>query len=64
MKEYIVTTEKGANQQFHELIRSKYCKHHKDEEPGMVYCPKIVGGWVEEECYCSWAERKDHESGE
>lgn len=41
------------------VIRCKDCKHHKDEEPGMVYCPKIVGGWVEEKCYCSWAEPKE-----
>ena len=42
-----------------ELIRCKDCKHHIDEEPGMVYCPKIVGSLVEEEGYCSWAERKE-----
>ena len=41
------------------VIRCKDCKHHIDEEPGMVYCPNIVGGWIEEECYCSWAERKE-----
>lgn len=38
------------------IVRCKNCKHHKDEEVGMVYCPNIVGGWVEEEGYCSWCE--------
>ena len=39
-------------------IRCRDCKHHTDEKPGMVYCPELVGGWIEEECYCSWAEPK------
>ena len=42
-----------------DLVRCKECKHHKDEKPGMVFCPKVVGGWVEEEGYCSWAERRE-----
>lgn len=37
------------------------CKHHKDEEPGMVYCPNIVGGWVSNNFYCGDAERKGSE---
>lgn len=41
------------------VIRCKGCKHHEDAEPGMVYCPNIVGGWVEEEGYCYLAERKE-----
>lgn len=41
------------------LVRCKHCKHHKGEEVGMVYCPNIVGGWVEEEGYCSWCEVED-----
>ena len=35
------------------------CKHHEDEEPGMVYCPNIVGGWVSNNFYCGNAERKN-----
>ena len=34
------------------------CKHHEDEKPGMVYCPKIVGGWVSNNFYCGDGERK------
>ena len=37
------------------------CKHHEDEEPGMVYCPNIVGGWVNNNFYCGYAKRKESE---
>ena len=30
MREYIITTEKGANQQLHELTRCKDCKYAKE----------------------------------
>lgn len=32
------------------------CIHHTDEEPGMVYCPAIGGGWVENEFFCADGE--------
>ena len=41
------------------VIRCKDCKHYEYAQPGMVYCPNIVGGWVEEEGYCYLAERKE-----
>ena len=43
------------------IVHCKDCKHHKDEEVGMVYCPNIVGGWVQEDFYCGNAERKEVE---
>lgn len=43
------------------LVRCKECKHHEDEEPGMVYCPKIVGSWVSENWYCADGEREVQE---
>ena len=42
-----------------DTVLCKECKHHEDEELGMVYCPKIVGGWVSNTFYCGDAERKD-----
>ncbi len=42
-----------------EIFRCKDCKHHQDEEPGMVYCPKIVGSWVEEDWFCAYGEGKE-----
>lgn len=42
-----------------ELIRCKDCKHHEDEEPGMVYCPNRVGGWVSEDFFCKDGKRRD-----
>ena len=43
------------------IIRCKDCKHHQDEEPGMVYCPNMIGGWVDNNFFCGWAERKENE---
>ncbi|MBQ6035758.1 MAG: hypothetical protein IJL43_00465 [Lachnospiraceae bacterium] len=34
------------------VVRCKDCEHHLDEEPGMVYCPDRVGGWVSEDFFC------------
>ena len=72
MKEYIVTTEQGANQQFHELIRCKDCQYrkfvkysHKEQEWGWYYCTRkqtddpII---TDDDDFCSWAERRDDES--
>ena len=45
------------------IVRCKDCKYHEDEEPGMVYCQHIVGGWVSDESFCSRGERiEDAES--
>lgn len=41
------------------VVRCKYCSHHEDEEPGMVYCPNQVGGWVSEDFYCADGRRDD-----
>lgn len=61
-KEYIVkVTDDGECVTAGELIQCKDCMYHEDAEPGMVYCPNIVGGWVDEEAFCCRAERKDNE---
>ena len=44
-----------------ELVLCPDCKYHEDEEPGMVYCPEIVGGWVSNDFYCAAGERKEIE---
>lgn len=44
-----------------EVVRCRECKHHEDEEPGMVYCPKIVGSWVSENWFCADGEREVQE---
>lgn len=36
-----------------EIIHCGNCKHHSDEEPGMVYCPEIIGGWVKNDHFCA-----------
>lgn len=45
------------------LVRCGECKHHEDEEPGMVYCPKIVGSWVSENWFCADGEREVQDEG-
>ena len=41
------------------VVRCKDCKHHEDEEPGMVYCPIIVGGWVHNDFFCGDGDRRE-----
>ena len=43
-----------------ELVRCKDCKYHEDEEPGMVYCPQFVGGWVENDFFCADGEKREN----
>ena len=40
-----------------EVVRCKDCKWFEREQPGMVYCPNIVGSWVEDDFFCKWGER-------
>lgn len=44
-----------------EVVRCKYCKHHEDESPGMVYCPDQVGGWVSDDFFCAGGERRGND---
>lgn len=39
------------------IVRCKDCKWHEDEEPKIVYCPNVIGGWVSEDFYCGAGER-------
>ena len=38
------------------VVLCKDCRWHTDEEPGMVYCPNIVGGWVQDDWFCKGGE--------
>ena len=42
-----------------EVVRCKDCKWATDDEPGMVYCPNIVGGWCSEDWFCKSGERRE-----
>lgn len=63
MSEYIVreTVFPGAvkHEVIGELVRCKDCKYHDDEEPGAVYCPDRVGGWVSEDFFCADGRRRE-----
>lgn len=39
-------------------MRCEECAYHEDEEPGMVYCPRILGGWVSNEFFCGEGKRR------
>lgn len=41
------------------VVRCRECKHHEDEEIGMIYCPNVLGGWVAENWFCADGERKE-----
>ena len=40
------------------VVRCKDCRWHEAEQPGMVYCPNTVGGWVNELGFCADGERR------
>ena len=40
------------------VVRCKNCRFHEQEQPGMVYCPAIVGGWVDEDWFCKDGKRR------
>ncbi len=42
-----------------EVVRCRECKYREREEPGMVYCPNTVGGWVDENWFCAGGEKKN-----
>ena len=42
-----------------EVVRCRECKYHKEEGIGMVYCPNMIGGWVENEWFCANGKRKE-----
>ena len=44
-----------------EIIRCRDCKHRTTDEPGMVYCESIIGGWVKDDFYCADGERRETE---
>ena len=41
------------------VVRCKDCRWKEREEPGMVYCPATVGGWVDEDWFCKGGERSE-----
>ena len=41
-----------------QVVRCRDCRFHEQEQPGMVYCPATVGGWVEENWFCKGGERR------
>lgn len=54
-------TENGitVNIEPSELVTCEECIHKEETQPGMVYCPNIVGGWVPNEFFCGHGEQED-----
>ena len=42
-----------------EVVLCRDCKHKEREQPGMVYCPMMVGSWVADDHFCAWGERSE-----
>ena len=42
-----------------EVTRCRDCKYHEEEGIEMVYCPNMIGGWVENEWFCANGKRKE-----
>ena len=40
------------------VVRCRECKYRKNEQPGMVYCPHMIGGWVAENWFCAGGEKE------
>ena len=40
-----------------EVVRCRECKYHEEEGIEMVYCPNMIGGWVENEWFCANGKR-------
>lgn len=45
-----------------EVVRCKDCRYHENEQIGMVYCPAVVGGWVDDNWFCKGGEKMDEVS--
>ena len=41
-----------------EVVRCRECKYREIEQPGMIYCQNIVGGWVDENWFCAGGEKE------
>jgi hypothetical protein len=61
MEQIVKFDEHGDGVITGELVRCGECKHHEDEEIGMVYCPQIVGSWVSNDWFCADGEREVQE---
>ena len=42
-----------------DVVRCRECKYHEEEGIEMVYCPNMIGGWVENEWFCANGKRKE-----
>ena len=42
-----------------QIVRCKDCVHKEREQPGMVFCPMMVGSWIDEDHFCGWGERRE-----
>ena len=55
---YAEATKTTLSADIIKITRCKDCKHHEDEEIGMVYCPQLVGGWAANDWFCADGEEK------
>ena len=46
-----------------EIVRCKDCVNAQYRELGMVYCPRMIGSWVEDDWFCADGKRKEKSDG-
>lgn len=51
----------GYNKRDAEIVRCRDCVHKEKEQPGMIFCPLMVGSWVDEDHFCKWGDREKYE---
>lgn len=44
-----------------ELIKCQDCRWREQEQPGMVYCPNVMGNWVEDDWFCADGEKGEED---
>ena len=61
LNDALVAVEDYPPADVREVVRCKDCKLRvlDFDEPGMVYCQNIVGGWVSDDFYCAYGARMD-----
>ena len=40
------------------VVRCRECRYREKEQPGMVYCPNTVGGWVDKDWFCAGGDKE------
>lgn len=57
-REIFALAEAAPAEDVEKVVRCKDCEYREREQPGMVYCPNTVGGWVDENWFCAGGRKE------